>query len=264
MTTQFLNVPQGRLAYEVTGPADGRLVVLAHGAGDTRRMFRFLVPSLAEAGYRVAALDVRGYGDSGTGWPDYSVQAVADDIRALIRHLGGPALLLGHSIAVASALWAAAENPDDVSAVILVGGAAEKHQLKPYMRWIARRVASSATLWLAYYSSLYPTAKPADFAGYKRDLKASLRRKGGRDALRAQVAEAMAGPPLRYGEVHKPTLVVMGTKDPDFPDPTAEARLAVRKLADGRLTLVEGAGHYPFAEMPDATTPAILKFLSEV
>ena len=43
--TEFLDVPGGRIAYEVTG--SGPLVVLSHGIGDRRQAYRFLVPMLA-------------------------------------------------------------------------------------------------------------------------------------------------------------------------------------------------------------------------
>jgi pimeloyl-ACP methyl ester carboxylesterase len=62
--TEYLELLGGRVAYEMAGPADGPLAVCVHGLGETRRTFRFLVPALAAAGYRVAAMDVRGYGES--------------------------------------------------------------------------------------------------------------------------------------------------------------------------------------------------------
>lgn len=61
-----LNVTGGTLAYEVTG--SGPLVVLAHGLGDSRQAYRFVVPALVEAGYRVAAVDLRGCGESSVDW----------------------------------------------------------------------------------------------------------------------------------------------------------------------------------------------------
>jgi len=51
---------------------------------------------------------------------------------------------------------------------------------------------------------------------------------------------------------------VMGTKDPDFSDPAAEARFIEQALG-ARTVLVDGAGHYPQAEFPDATTPAVVE-----
>jgi pimeloyl-ACP methyl ester carboxylesterase len=54
----------------------------------------------------------------------------------------------------------------------------------------------------------------------------------------------------------------MGSKDPDFADPAAEAR-TVADLLRGEVAMVEGAGHYPQAEMPAPTAQAILAFFEK-
>jgi pimeloyl-ACP methyl ester carboxylesterase len=55
----------------------------------------------------------------------------------------------------------------------------------------------------------------------------------------------------------------MGERDPDFPDPAAEARLIAGRL-DGEVVMVPGAGHYPQAEYPEVVTPAVVGFLARV
>lgn len=52
----------------------------------------------------------------------------------------------------------------------------------------------------------------------------------------------------------------MGTKDPDFPDPIAEGKFVAEQIG-GTLATVEGAGHYPQAEMPEKTTSSVIEFL---
>jgi len=97
--TEFAEIEGGRIAYEVTG--ESPLVVLAHGVGDRRQAYRFLTPKLAQAGYRVAAADLRGHGESSLGWTSVTGQDVisrtdiAGDLLALIRGLGGPAVIVG-------------------------------------------------------------------------------------------------------------------------------------------------------------------------
>ena len=86
--TEYVAVEGGTIAYEATG--NGPLVVLSHGIGDLRQSYRFLAPLLVKAGYRVAAADMRGHGDSSMGWASISRSDVASDLVALIRHLGGP------------------------------------------------------------------------------------------------------------------------------------------------------------------------------
>ncbi len=68
-STQFLQRPEGRIAYDVTG--EGPLVICAPGMGDVRQVYRFLVPRLVEAGYRVATMDLRGHGESDTTFTAY-------------------------------------------------------------------------------------------------------------------------------------------------------------------------------------------------
>ena len=122
MGTQFLQQPDGILAYDVTGA--GPLVICSPSMGDVRSEYRFLAPRLAEAGYRAVTLDVRGHGESSTHWPDYSVAGVGADLLALARSLGAsteaPAVLIGDSMSGGAAVWAAAEAPELVAGLALV------------------------------------------------------------------------------------------------------------------------------------------------
>src|SRR5689334_6789066 len=95
MTTSYLSVDGGRIAYEVTG--EGPLVVCVPGMGDVRQIFRHTVPALVGAGYRVASMDLRGHGESDATMADYGDAATARDLLALIAHLGGPAIVVGSS-----------------------------------------------------------------------------------------------------------------------------------------------------------------------
>src|SRR5262245_14122127 len=114
--TDFLGIAGNTIAYDVIG--QGPLVVLAHGIGDSRHSYRFLAPALAAAGYRVANVDIRGCGDSSLGWDGYSRTDIAGDLLALVRHLGGPTVIIGQSISGGAATIAAATAPDLVNGVI--------------------------------------------------------------------------------------------------------------------------------------------------
>src|SRR3954449_9579000 len=114
--TESLSIAGNTLAYEVSG--QGPLVVLAHGIGDSRHSYRFLAPALAAAGYRVASVDIRGCGDSSLGWDGYSRTDIAGDLIAVVRHLGGPAVIIGQSISGGAATIAAATAPDLINGVV--------------------------------------------------------------------------------------------------------------------------------------------------
>ena len=108
--TQYADVAGGRIAYEVIG--DGPLVVLSPGMADIRSTYRFLAPLIADAGYRVASVDLRGHGESSTDWASYNHVDTAGDLIAVIRKLGGPAVIVGQSFSGGATTLAAVTNPD--------------------------------------------------------------------------------------------------------------------------------------------------------
>jgi pimeloyl-ACP methyl ester carboxylesterase len=64
------------------------------------------------AGFRVATMDVRGFGESSAIWDDYSAHASGRDTLALVDHLGATsAVILGNSFAAGFALWVAHDAP---------------------------------------------------------------------------------------------------------------------------------------------------------
>jgi pimeloyl-ACP methyl ester carboxylesterase len=263
--TNTLTVAGGTLGYDVTGPADGKLVICSPGMGDVRQEYRFLAPLLARAGYRVATVDLRGHGDSSVGWDSYAPEVASADLLALIRHLGGgPAVLIGASYSPSMAVAAAADEPGAVAGLVLISMFTGNPRLNPIMKALSGLVMSRAGLWLAYYGSLY-NAKPADFADYRARLKANLRQPGRMAAVKAAGTVDKTAANARMPEIACPTLVVYGGKDPDFPDPAAEARAAMAMLSGtgARLEIVEDAKHYPHVEEPDRVAGMVLPLLAE-
>jgi len=261
---QCLDVAGGRIAYDLSGPRGARLMVCMHGMGDTRRSYRFLAPMLVDAGYRVATMDVRGHGETSIGWPRYGAIPAASDAVALIRQLGGPAVLIGHSGTGRTAVWAAAEDPDDVSALVLIDSFVRDTRPGPIARLASEVVGRTATLWTMYYASLYPTRKPADFDDYLNVLKQKMREPERLTAMRRLLTQPREENRDRLAEVRCPALVIMGGKDGDFRDPAAEAqRIAGGLRTECRVALIAEAGHYPHAEFPEETAAAVTRFLAE-
>ncbi|MEV7324300.1 alpha/beta hydrolase [Streptomyces sp. NPDC093970] len=270
--TEYLDVDGGTIAYEVTG--SGPLVVLAHGMGDSRAAYRAVIPRLVAAGHRVAAVDLRGCGESGTDWSDWSRTAIAGDLLAVIRRLGGPAVLVGHSISGGAATVAAAQEPSLVTAVVELAPFTRKQSIRfgdlrvrrfrqGMLRLIGVGAFGSARLWRSYLEVAYPGVRPADWTERLARVDALLDEPGRMKALRAMGRTTPADAGARLGDVRCPTLVVMGTLDPDWTDPHAEGSAIVDDLPSGlgRLEMIEGAGHYPHDQFPDQVVSLMLSFL---
>ena len=262
-TTQSLDRPHGRIAYDVAGT--GPLIVLVPGMGDLRSTYRFLAPHLVAAGYRVATTDLRGHGDSGTAFEQYGDSATAQDIVALVEELGGPALLVGNSMGAGAAAFAAAERPDLVRGLVLIGPFVRDGAVGPLMRLLFRVAMAppwAAAVWGSYLPKLYAGRKPEDFEHYRRAVAASLRRPGYRRSFARTTRTSHAPVEARLGEIRAPALVVMGELDPDFPDPRAEADW-IAEAVSGRVVMVPDAGHYPQSQQPEAVAEAVVAFLAE-
>lgn len=263
--TQFLHRPDGRIAYDVDGAASAPLVVCVPSMGDVRGEYRELAPRLVREGFRVATLDVRGHGESDVGFRDVSAAAVGSDVVALVDALGASkAHVIGTSMAAAAAVWAAAERPDVIERLVLVGPFVRDIPGSAFMRLAIKLMFMrpwGAAMWSLYYKMLYPTRPPTDLAEYRAALAANLRQPGRLEALQAMLAAKKAPCEARIPEVRARALVVMGTRDPDFPKPEAEAELVQARLSAERF-MVEGAGHYPHVEMPELVAPRIAAFLA--
>jgi non-heme chloroperoxidase len=111
-----------RIAGDAWGPADGPLVLLQHGGGQTRHAWKGAGETLGAAGYHAVAFDARGHGDS--DWaPDgvYGQDAMVRDLRCVIAALGGRRpVLVGASMGGGTSLVAAGERHVDATALVLV------------------------------------------------------------------------------------------------------------------------------------------------
>lgn len=264
--TQFFTRPEGTLAYTDYG-GSGDLVLMLPGMGSLRSEYRFLAPKLHDAGYRAVAVDLRGQGDSSVPWSAYDVPSVGRDILALVDHLGsGPAHVIANSYSPAPAIWAAVEQPERVRSLVLIAAFAREMQPNALMKaltWFMMNNPWRAQTWRMFYRTLYPTHNPPDFEEYLDKLTANLAQPGRFDAVKAFPAAPRQSWEERLSQVNIPALVVMGTKDPDFPDPAAEARYLAERI-NGKVALIEGAGHYPQTEMSEITAAAVLEFLGQV
>ena len=271
---EFLDIPGGRIAYDVTG--SGPLVVLSHGIGDRRQAYRFLAPLLAQAGYRVASADLRGHGESNLGWPSITRTDIAGDLLALTGHLGGPAVIVGHSISGGAATIAAATRPDVVAAIVEINPLTRTQKLylgallrvRRYRRCLVllggTQLFRSLGLWLRYLNLAYPV-KPADYPGYMTALAAKLREPGRMAEFMKTFKSTPADAAAQLPNIRCPALVIMGTADLDFADPQAEgeAIVAAMPAGAGTVAVAGGAGHYIPAQCPEAVADLVIPFLKE-
>ncbi len=106
------------LYYETHGT--GRPLVLLHGGLGSGEMFGPIIPSLAEH-HRVIAVDLQGHGRTADIDRPLDIRLMADDVAALVRHLGLERVdVMGYSLGGGTALFTARRYPELVNRLVLV------------------------------------------------------------------------------------------------------------------------------------------------
>ncbi|MET8244990.1 alpha/beta hydrolase [Streptomyces sp. NPDC005202] len=254
----------GDLAYRDTGT--GNPLVLLHSGWADHRVFDDQLPALASR-YRVIAPDVRGHGWSANASKPFRW---SDDLAALLRHLGvGPVVLVGVCMGAAVATDTALEHPELVRALVVSGaGTSEFEFTDP---WTLNRAAEGARLlgagdvdgWLdAFAQNLAGPHRTVDevdpdLVRRVREMCAHTLSKhtpDERDWL-VPVTDTWA----RLPKIDVPVLAVHGALDAS--DSVGMAERVVQSAPNGRSVTIEGVGHYPNLEKPEAFNRILEDFL---
>ncbi|MEV7927168.1 alpha/beta hydrolase [Kitasatospora sp. NPDC088264] len=255
---------RSHLAYRDIG--SGRPLVLVHGGLLDHRMWSDQIAAFA-ADYRVIAPDARGHGGSSNATGPFRH---TDDLAALLRHLGtGPAILVGLSMGGAIAVDTALEHPDVVEALVVSGvGTSEPEFEDP---WLGEIEAEEARAMAAGDLEGWITAFTRLAAGPHRtlddvdpDIVRTLKDMTRRTLAKHTPTEPDHQVPVtdtwaRAAKIGVPVLAINGGIDSD--DHLGMAERLVRSVADGRTATVDGTGHYPNMECPDAFNELLDDFL---
>lgn len=117
------------LYYEIHG--SGAPLILLHGGFGSTGMFGDLLPALA-AHRQVIAVDLQGHGRTGDYDRPLRFELLADDMAALIAHLGlGTATVMGYSLGGGTALQTAIRHPEIVDRLVIVSSAHKRNAWQP-------------------------------------------------------------------------------------------------------------------------------------
>lgn len=118
---RFVTVDGCRISYWMWGDEGAPGAVLVHGGGAHAHWWDHIAPWLVAPGRSVVAVDLSGHGDSGHR-SSYTLEDWATESLAVAEHagLGGPPVLVGHSLGGWSTVVAAADQPDSLAGLVLI------------------------------------------------------------------------------------------------------------------------------------------------
>ncbi|GHA90233.1 alpha/beta fold hydrolase [Streptomyces termitum] len=248
------------LPYARTGRSgDGPPLVLVHGYADSWWAFEPVLRALPAA-VRAYAPTQRGHGDADAPEEGYLPEDFADDLVALLDHLGiERAVLVGGSSGGVPARLVAGRRPDRVAGLVLLGTPA----------LLADKPAATA-LW----ETVRTLEDPVDRAFVEGFVRGPLAGRVAPGHLETLVEESMKLPARVWRETLRglletdlaatltgilvPTLVVWGDRDPLLT--RADQQLILDAVPDSRLLVHEGAGHLLYGEDPERVARELTAF----
>ncbi|CAE6753969.1 3-oxoadipate enol-lactonase 2 [Paraburkholderia domus] len=262
LSTCFYRRGNVRLAYDRAG--DGPLLVFLHGVGGNRSNWRGELGRLSGS-YCCVAWDARGYGDSDDPDRKLVFDDFANDLAALLDHLGAErAHIVGLSMGGFIAQSFYTLYPERVATLTLAATSAGAKlltvvareefldiRLKPLEE--GRSIADIAAGLVGVLAG-----ERAD-AAVREQLRLSLealRPESYKQALRALVTTDFRA---ALPSIKAPTLVVTGNDDRVFA--LSESHHLADQIRDSRLTIIEGAGHLCNLEAPEEFSAALSQFL---
>jgi pimeloyl-ACP methyl ester carboxylesterase len=249
------------LPYDEAGT--GKPLVLLHAGVADRTMWCEHLEPLAEAGYRVLAIDLPGFGDVPV---PPGAQAPWEDVLRTLNELEvDRAAVVGNSFRAAVALRAAVVAPAAVCALVLVSVPPLDTDPSPELEaaWGTEEAAlqrgdidgAVAAVVEAWTQPGAPTEL--------RERVASMQRR----ALEIQVAagdvDEAADPLEQHPEAlaNLPIPVLLAVGEQDMPDFKRAAQELLKVLPQARSAVIEGAGHLAPLEAPDSFRRLVLEFL---
>jgi 3-oxoadipate enol-lactonase len=243
---------------ERPGPPGAPLLLLIHSLGCDLRIWDAVAASLSAVA-RVAAYDLRGHGLSSVT-PGADLSRHAADALALIQALGARrAILCGISIGGQIAMEAALAAPGRVRGLVLMDTAARIGNAGRYAER-ARRIRQSGIAAIApgqverWFAPEFRARAPGIVAA----MQAMLERQPVEGYLAGVAAVGATDLGARPAAIACPTLCLAGEHDVSTA-PDAVAALAT--LVGAEMRVIEGAGHLPPVEAPDATADAVARFV---
>ena len=238
-------------------------VVMVHGSGMNRTVFQLQTRYLAHHGYRVAAVDLPGHGGS-EGPPLGTIPEmgawVADVIDALEM---GPAHVIGHSMGTFIGIEAAAQRPETVASLVLVGTAAAMPVHPELLDAAANDVPHASNLMSSWsfgapaHIGRHATPGIWNIGSARALLDTSRPESLGVDmaACNAYTTSLEAA-----AAVTCPVTYILGAMDKLTP--TKRAVDLIEATSGASVVTLPGVGHMLMSEAPDATRTAMVEALA--
>ncbi|MDT4896644.1 MAG: hypothetical protein QOH25_1721 [Acidobacteriota bacterium] len=273
--SRFALVDGVRVHYQEAGAIDAPPILLVHGFTASNFVWNDVLLPIAEAGFRVIAPDLIGFGFSGKPkGGEYTIDAQARMIIALMDHLRiESAVMVGSSYGGAVAATCALDYGERVERLVLVDAVINDHvKRRPLLRFAASPLIGDVVSPLMIGSRrLIHQQMRKGYAPENRHLFDEQRMTAHHRPLLAASTQRAALLTLRRWsatrieeEAHRiqhPTLLIWGEDDPEIP--LAHGRKLFEQIPNAQLVVFRRCGHMPMEEYPRGFVKVLTDFCGD-
>jgi pimeloyl-ACP methyl ester carboxylesterase len=270
--SQFVNVEGIRIHYQEFGDASNPPIVLIHGYTASLFVWHKVAPLLAEAGFRVVAMDLVGFGYSEKPrWFEYTIAAQARMVSRLMQRLGiGRAVVVGSSYGGAVAMTLALDYSASVEKLVLIDGVCNDEVLRhPILKLVSIPVVGEAVTPFIVDSRLMlkrrmrRTLSPTSYDLITKDRIANIMRPlMAADAHHSLLATSRNWRACRLeqdaGLVEQPTLLIWGEDDTVVGIHNGHS--LHDKILHSRFVVLRNCGHVPAEEKSEIVSELVSEF----
>jgi pimeloyl-ACP methyl ester carboxylesterase len=262
ITGHYVTVNNTRIFFDEVG--EGTPFIGVHTAGADSREYQYLLPEMADRGYRAIAVGLPGHSRSyPVNWEPYrTIHDLAEFVYQFAREVLGEekAVVAGCSIGGCIAFDLAAHHSNDFQAIVAMEGLAWGAPILPYPA--ESEQPSWSTLWKPFleFAATDSLGKPT-LANKDKVTELWWQHQNAQQCGNSDI-QAWASHDVRgkLGNVQCPVLVVAGRDD--FWVPEQLVRQAAEEIGDrAEVRMLEGIGHYPMFEDPRGIAELIDEFV---
>jgi len=268
----FIKLTDGTTHYELSGPENGKTIVLVHGFSVPCFIFDPTFDFLTKAGFRVLRYDLIGRGYSDRPKTAYKIDLFIRQLRDLLEALNLPQVnLLGLSMGGPITASFIDQNPQVVDKFILIDPAGAKRVTLsllleavklPIFGELALGLFGSGSMVKGIASDMFD---PELVEHFQAQYKIQMQYKGFKYAIlstmRNRMLESFAETYARVGKLKKPTLLIWGKNDATVPFKNSSEIL--KAIPHAEFHPIENCGHIPHYEKPEIVNKVLLEFLSK-
>lgn len=273
---QTISLHDHDVAYRLAGTGDDTILFI-HGMAGSSDTWRLVMPRMA-TDHVVVAPDLPGHGRSAKAPGDYSLGAAANTLRDLLISLDtGPVTVVGQSLGGGVAMQFAYQHPELCERLVLISSGGLGREVNLLLRllsapgaeavlsvaapWFVRDAGNAVRHWLGdrgiRADRIDEMWRAYDSLGDAETRRAFLR------TLRSVIdigGQAVTAHDRLYLTSELPTMVIWG--DDDRIIPVSHAEQARQAMPAARVEILEGVGHFPQVEAPDAVVDLLTGFVA--